>query len=167
MEPNFVTLNTPYYRRLSDSQIQILHDGTLEVLERTGIRILEEEALQLFKKGGADITDGNRVRIPAWRVEWAIKTAPKQIVLYDQEGKPAIRLRGRNCYYGNGSDLVNIIDHRSNERRPATIQDIREVVAVLEALPHIDFVMSGFIPSDLPPETAERHQMKVMIENTK
>ena len=167
MEPNFVTLNTPYYRRLSDSQIHILHDGTLEVLERTGIRILEEEALQLLRKGGADVTDGTRVRIPAWRVEWAIKTAPKQIILYDQEGRPAIRLRGRNCYYGNGSDLVNIIDHRSNERRAATLQDIRDIVAVLDALPNLDFVMSGFIPGDLPPEIAERHQMMVMIENTK
>ncbi len=167
MEPNFMTMNTPYYRRLSDSQIQVLHDATLEVLERTGIRILEEEALQLFKKGGADITDGNRVRIPAWRVEWAIKTAPKQIILYDQEGRAAIRLRGRNCYYGNGSDLMNIIDHRTKQRRPATLQDIREIVAVLNALPHIDFVMSGFVPGDLEPEIAERHQMKVMIENTK
>jgi trimethylamine--corrinoid protein Co-methyltransferase len=166
MEPNFVTFNTPYYRRLSDSQIQILHDSTLEVLERTGIRILEEEALQLLKRGGADITDGNRVRIQPWRVEWAIKTAPKQIILYDQEGRVALRLRGRNCYYGNGSDLINIIDHRNNQRRPATLQDIREIVAVLNALPNIDFVMSGFVPSDLPPEVAERHQMKVMIENT-
>jgi trimethylamine---corrinoid protein Co-methyltransferase len=167
MEPNFQTLNTPYYRRLSDSQIQILHDGTLEVLERTGVRILEEEALALFKKGGADITDGNRVRIPSWRVEWAVKTAPKQIILYDQEGHAVIRLRGRNCYYGNGSDLVNIIDHRNNQRRSATLQDIREIVAVLDALPHIDFVMSGFIPGDIKPEIAERHQMKVMLENTK
>jgi trimethylamine--corrinoid protein Co-methyltransferase len=167
MEPNFMTLNTPYYRRLSDSQIQILHDSTLEVLEKTGVRILEEEALRLFKQGGADITDGNHVRIPARRVEWAIKTAPKQIILYDQEGHAAIRLRGRNCYYGNGSDLVNIIDHRDNQRRPATLQDIREIVAVLDALPHIDFVMSGFIPGDLEPEIAERHQMQVMIENTK
>ena len=167
MEPNFQTLNTPYYRRLSDSQIQVLHDGTLEVLERTGVRILEEEALALFKKGGADITDGNRVRIPSWRVEWAVKTAPKQIILYDQEGHAVIRLRGRNCYYGNGSDLVNIIDHRDNQRRPATLQDIREIVAVLDALPHIDFVMSGFIPGDIKPEIAERHQMRVMLENTK
>jgi trimethylamine---corrinoid protein Co-methyltransferase len=167
MEPNFQTLNTPYYRRLSDSQIQVLHDSTLEVLERTGVRILEEEALALFKKGGADITDGNRVRIPSWRVEWAVKTAPKQIILYDQEGHAVIRLRGRNCYYGNGSDLVNIIDHRNNQRRSATLQDIREIVAVLDALPHIDFVMSGFIPGDIKPEIAERHQMKVMLENTK
>lgn len=167
MEPNFVTLNTPYYRRLSDSQIQILHDSSLEVLERTGIRVFEEEALQLFRKGGADINDGNLVRIPAWRVEWAIRTAPKQIILYDQEGHAAIRLRGKNCYYGNGSDLVNIIDHRSKQRRPATLQDVQETIAVLDALPHIDFVMSGFIPSDLPPEIAERYQMKVMIENTK
>ena len=167
MEPNFITLNTPYYRRLSDSQIQILHDSSLEVLQRTGVRILEEEALQLLRKGGAEITDGNRVRIPAWRVEWAIRAAPKQIILYDQEGHATIRLRGRNCYYGNGSDLVNIIDHRNNQRRPAILQDVQEIVAVLNALPHIDFVMSGFIPSDLLPEMAERYQMKVMVENTK
>jgi len=167
MEPNFITLNTPYYRRLSDSQIQILHDSTLEVLEHTGVRVLEEEALDLFKKAGADVTEGNLVRIPCWRVEWAIRAAPKQIVLYDQEGKPVIRLRGRNCYYGNGSDLVNIIDFRDNQRRPATLQDIREIVAVLNALPHIDFVMSGFVPSELSPEIAERHQMRVMLENTR
>ena len=167
MEPNFVTLNTPYYRRLSDAQIQVLHDSTLEVLERTGVRVLEEEALMLFQKGGSDITDVNRVRIPSWRVEWAIRTAPKQIVLYDQEGNPTIRLRGRNCYYGNGSDLVNIIDHRDNRRRPATLQDIRDIIAVLNGLPHIDFVMSGFIPDDIPSEDAERYQMKVMIENTR
>ena len=97
----------------------------------------------------------------------AVKTAPKQIILYDQEGHAVIRLRGRNCYYGNGSDLVNIIDHRDNQRRPATLQDIREIVAVLDALPHIDFVMSGFIPGDIKPEIAERHQMRVMLENTK
>jgi len=167
MEPNFLALTAPYYRRLSDSQIQVLHDSSLEVLERTGVRILDEEALELFKMGGADITEDNRVRIPAWRVEWALRTAPKQIVLYDQEGHPAIRLRGRNCYYGNGSDLVNIIDHRTNERRPATLEDVREIVTVLDALPHIDFVMSGFIPGDLSPEVAERHQMQVMLEHTR
>ncbi len=167
MEPNFISLNSPYYRRLSDSQIQILHDSTLEVLERKGVRILEEEALDLFKKGGAQIHDGNRVTIPGSRVEWAIRTAPKQILLYDQEGRVSIRLRGRNCYYGNGSDLVNIIDHRNNERRPAILQDVRETAALLDALPHLDFVMSGFVPSDLSPEVAERHQMKVMIENTR
>lgn len=167
MEPNLVTLNSPYYRRLADAQIQILHDSSLEVLERTGIRIMEEEALALFKKSGADVSDGNRVRIAAWRVEWAVRTAPKQIVLYDQEGRAVIRLRGRNCFYGNGSDLVNIIDHRNNGRRPAVLKDIAEMAAVIDALPHFDFVMSGFIPSDLAPEIAERHQMRVMLENSK
>ena len=120
-----------------------------------------------LQKGGADITDGNRVRDPFVEGGRAVKTAPKQIIPYDQEGHAVIRLRGRNCYYGNGSDLVNIIDHRDNQRRPATLQDIREIVAVLDALPHIDFVMSGFIPGDIKPEIAERHQMRVMLENTK
>lgn len=50
MEPNFVTLNTPYYRRLSDSQIQILHDSTLEVLERTGSGFSMKKLFSSLKK---------------------------------------------------------------------------------------------------------------------
>jgi trimethylamine--corrinoid protein Co-methyltransferase len=166
IESNRIALETPYYRRCSESQLQQIHNASLEIIENTGIRFNDEEAVKLFKKGGAEVTDGNRVHIPSWRVEWALSIAPKQIILYDKTGKPAIRLSGWKSYFGNGSDLLHIIDHRTEERRKPLLQDICDLIRLLDALPHYDFVMSGFIPSDVPPERMEHHQMLAMLENT-
>jgi trimethylamine--corrinoid protein Co-methyltransferase len=99
-------------------------------------------------------------------VEWALGIHPKQIILYDMDGNPVIRLSGRKSYFGNGSDLPYIIDHRTDERRLAVLQDIKECVRLLDAIPQYDFVMSGFIPSDISPEKAEHHQTMAMLENT-
>lgn len=166
IESNQVNIDGIYYRRLTESQLQKIHEASLEVLERTGVRFQEEEALTLFKKAGIDIQDNNRVHIPAWRVEWALNLAPKMLILYNQDGEPVIRLSGRKSYFGNGSDLLHIIDHRTQERRQPILSDIGELVQLLDALHHIDFVMSGFIPSDIEPHRAEREQMRVMLENT-
>ena len=60
---------------LSDEQIQQIHLATLEVLERTGVQITHPRAVELLHGAGARV-DGKRVRIPAWMVEDAIRTAP-------------------------------------------------------------------------------------------
>ena len=51
IESNETSIDSTIYRRLSDSQLQVLHEATLEILERTGIRILDERAVEIFKKG--------------------------------------------------------------------------------------------------------------------
>ncbi len=163
---NNVVLTTPYYRRLSDDQLQALHAATLEIMSRTGIRFDHEEAVQLLRKGGASVSDGNRVRFPSWLVEWALRTAPKQIIVYDQLGRVAMRLAGRKAYYGNGSSLLYVIDHRTGDHRKGVLQDVAEAARVLDSLPSYDFVMSFALPSDVPGNLAHRYQMRTMLENT-
>jgi len=163
---NNVVLTTPYYRRLSDDQLQALHAATLEIMSRTGIRFDHEEAVQLFRKAGASISDGNRVRFPSWLVEWALRTAPKQIIVYDQLGRAAMRLAGRKVYYGNGSSLLYVIDHRTGDHRKAVLQDVVEALRVLDSLPYYNFVMSFALPSDVRGDLAHRYQMRAMLENT-
>ena len=167
IEANTMTLTSAYYRRLTEDQLNQIHDATLEILEGTGVRFQDDEAIELFKKAGLDILDGNRVLIPSWRVEWALNCTPKQILLYDQTGSPAIRLSRRVSYFGNGSDLLHIVDHRTGQRRPPVYTDIEEFIRILDALPFYDFVMSGFIPSDIGPDKAERYQMLAMLRHTK
>lgn len=58
-------LGSVQFRRLSDEQCQRLYWACLEILERTGVRLYDQEALDLLKKTGVPATDGNRVRIPA------------------------------------------------------------------------------------------------------
>ncbi|MEE8391663.1 MAG: trimethylamine methyltransferase family protein, partial [Anaerolineae bacterium] len=83
-----------------------------------------------------------------------------------RHGQPALYLEGHRCYYGTGSDCLNIIDHRTGERRKPVLQDVVEGITVCDALPHIDFVMSMFLPSDVDAMVSDRYQMEVMLSNT-
>jgi len=154
------------FARLSERQCQQLHEASLRILERTGVRLYLQEALDLLKRAGAEIFDGNRVRIPARLVEQALDTAPKRVVLYDRNGHPTIFLEGHRSYYGPGSDLLNIIDHRTGQRRRPVLQDVKEGITLCDALPNIDFVMSLFLPSDVNQIVADRYQMEVMLNYT-
>lgn len=154
------------YRRISPEQCQRLHEASLEILARTGVRLYEQEAIDLLKKAGAMVSDGNRVRILPTLVEKALSTVPKKVTLYDRDGRPSLVLDGQRCYYGPGSDCLHIMDHRTRERRGALLQDVIEGVTVCDALPHIDFVMSMFLPSDVDPVISDRYQMEAMLNHT-
>ena len=166
MKSNTVSLDTPHFRRLSDDQNQKLYWACLEVLERTGVRLYEQEALDLLKKAGVTASDGNRVRIPAGLVEKARMTAPNKLTLYNRNGQAAMPVYGYRSFYGPGSDCLSIIDHRTGERRDPILQDNVEAMIVADALENIDFVMCMFLPSDVPQHVADRYQMATMLRYT-
>ena len=154
------------FRSLSDDQLGLLHDAGLEIMARTGMRFFEKEALDLFTKAGADLSDGNLVRLPPHLVEWALRTVPKNITLFDQTGRRAMALGGYRSYFGPGSDCSYIYDLNAGQRRKAVLQDTVDAVRLADALPNLDFVMSMFLPSDVPEERYERQQMAVMLQES-
>ncbi|MBE7554647.1 MAG: trimethylamine methyltransferase family protein [Anaerolineales bacterium] len=158
--------NSTQFRRLSDEQCRKLYWACLEILERTGIRLYSQEALDLLKKAGVSASDGNRVRIPAGLVEKALTSVPHRVTLCDRAGRRVMPVEGYRTFFGPGSDCLNIIDHRSSERRKAVLQDIVEAMTVADALPHIDFVMCMFLPEDVPQVVVDRYQMEVMLNTT-
>ncbi len=163
---NEQTFRSPQFRRMSDEQCQRIHWASLEVMERTGVRLYEQEAVDLFQQAGAFVSDGNRVRIPSGLVEKAFTTVPKRVVLCDRHGKRVMPLEGYRSFYGPGSDCLNIIDHRTGERRKPVLQDVVEGMTVADALPNIDFVMSMVLPVDVPQPVADRYQMQAMLNYT-
>ncbi len=156
------------FRSLSDNQLSLLHDASLEIMARTGMRFYEHEALDLFRKAGADISEGNLVRIPPHLVEWAVRSAPKNITLFDRTGRRAMALGGYRSYFGPGSDCSYIYDLDTGERRKAILEDVVRAVRLVDGLPNLEFVMSQYLPSDVPEDRYERQQMAVMLrESTK
>jgi trimethylamine--corrinoid protein Co-methyltransferase len=166
LQSNYTSFDTPRFRKLSDDQVERLHHASLEILDRTGVRLYEQEALDLLNKKGIRAEDGNRVRIPPGLVEWALATAPKRVVLCNRHGQRVMPLERNNVFYGPGSDCPNVIDVHTGERRRGVLQDIADAARVCDALPNIDFLMSFCIASDLPPATSDRHQMRAMLMNT-
>jgi len=154
------------FSRLSPDQCQKLHNASLEILARTGARLYDQEAIDLLKKAGASVSEGNRVRIPTGIVEKAFRTVPKRVTLYDRNGLAAMLLEEGQCYYGPGSDCLNIIDHHTGEYRKSVLQDVSKAMRVCDKLPYIDFVMSMFLPSDVTEMVTDRYQMEAIVNAT-
>jgi trimethylamine--corrinoid protein Co-methyltransferase len=157
---------TPEFRILSKSQLEDIHDASMEILSRTGVVIEAVEAVALLRKAGAFVEDGNRVRVPAHLVEWSVRAAPSNIKIYHRTGALAMDLGRRRTYFGTGSDTLAVIDPYTGERRQPLFADIADLARVCDALPNIDFVMSMGIASDRPWRSAELHDFYAMISNT-
>lgn len=165
-QANYQALEAPAFRKLSRDQLERMHHASLEVLERTGVRLHLPEAVELLKKAGAQVDEGERVRIPSHLVEWALRTAPRRVTLADRNGRRVMPLERNHVFYGPGSDCPNVIDFRTGERRPGRLADIAEAARVCDALPNIDFLMSFNLAGDLPQEHADLYQMQAMLANS-
>jgi len=165
IETHGKSMTSAHYSRLGQQECEKIHLASLEILERTGVDVHDQNAREALVKGGAK-ADGIRVRLPEFMVARALATAPKRLTLYSRDGKVAIRAGGYNTYYGGGSDCLNVLDHRNGERRKAVLQDVKEAVILMDALPEIDFVMSAFLPEDVDGRIYDRYQMEVMLNHT-
>lgn len=162
-----LTENQPFsFSSLNQSDISLLHEASLEIMVRTGMRFEDEEALDLFKKGGAKVVDGNRVLIRPHMVETALRSVPKNITIYDQLGNRAMSVGGYRSYFGTGSDCLYVYDIETGKRRRAVLDDIVTGTRLTNALPNMDFLMCLFLPEDVPTETCERHQMAIMLQES-
>ena len=152
--------------RLSKDQCQKLHEASLEILDRIGVCLQLQEAIDLLKKAGAKVREGNVVQLPSRLVEEALKTVPKRVILYDRDGKPSLQLEENRCFYGPGSDCLNILDQRTRLRRDPVINDVADGARLCDALPNIDFLMSMVLPKDVDQTMADTYQMEAMLSNS-
>jgi trimethylamine--corrinoid protein Co-methyltransferase len=166
LETHGTSQTSAHYARMGHAECEKIHQATLEILERTGVDVHDERAKARLIKGGAT-ADGIRVRIPEHVVERALNIAPKRLTLYNRQGEVAIRAWGHNTYYGGGSDCLNILDHRTGQRRRPMLQDVHEAATVMDALPELDFCMSLFLPEDVDQRIYDRYQMEVMLNRTR
>jgi len=166
MMNNFQRPSLSRFTRLSDDQFLEIHSASLEILERIGVRVHNLDAVKMLMKAGAQVTDEDLVRVPSQLVQAALNSAPKKVTLYDRNGNPAMPMEGNACFFGPGSDCLNIIDHRTSMRRRPLMQDVIEGAILCDALPNIDFAMSLVLPVDVDQTLADTHQAAAMFSNT-
>lgn len=150
-----------YFEYLSPEQLHVIHMASLEILERTGVVVLDDEALCLLKEAGAHV-DGNRVRIPTSLVERAIKSAPSKITLCNADGQRNLHLYRNNVYYGLGTDLPKFIDPYSGEIRDTVLQDVENVAKTAQYAENIDFVANLGLANDVDQNVADLYHFKAM-----
>ena len=163
---NQLDLPSSNFTRLTTEQQNQMKSACFEILERTGIRLYDQDALDLLRFAGLKIDDGNCVYFPLQMVEKALTMAPHHITLYNRNCDPVLPITGYRSFFGPGSDCLLIIDHRTGERRAPTLRDLVEGITLCDGLENIDFLMSLFLPVDVKSELVDRLQMEAMLNHT-
>lgn len=167
MRANYFQYGSPQFRILSDKQIEELHLATLQILERTGVTFQSQEAIDLLGDAGADVFNPDRVKIPSYLVEQALRIAPKTITLYTREGIPAMVLNGQTgSHFGAVVDGPYILDPYTRKRRQCYVEDIADTARLCDALPNIERVFATFSHQTVPPIIADKVSLLQAILNT-
>jgi trimethylamine--corrinoid protein Co-methyltransferase len=142
---------------------QIINEG-IELLKDPGVRVHNEEALEMLADAGAAVERNDRVvRIPQEIVERALATAPSEFHLYSLDGHPVVHYGGDSVQFDPGSAALSILDSRTQEHRTPTTSDFIRFVKLVETLPEIDAQSTAMICTDVPAEVADLYRLYLAL----
>jgi trimethylamine--corrinoid protein Co-methyltransferase len=151
----------------TEAELDDIHLATLEVLERTGVFVEADEALDIFSDGGCVVDRGEHVvRIPPHVVEDAIRSAPSKFVLCGRDPKNDIVLESGRVAFTNFSEGIRVVDPETGECRDSTKQDIADIARLNDYLSDIDTFEIAVGAKDVPPETCAVHNAEAQFLNT-
>ncbi len=151
---------------LHDEQITMLHEATGEVLHDVGIKLLHDDALEIMKGNGCRVDfDQKIVKIPEDVLMQFVAKAPSKIMLYGRDSKYDIRLDvSSNVYVMGGAGALHVIDLEGN-RRPSTLQDLRDLTRLEDTLENMDIAHFLVTPQDIPQDGFEMITFAEMLKN--
>ncbi|MHA2021032.1 MAG: trimethylamine methyltransferase family protein [Candidatus Thorarchaeota archaeon] len=134
---------------LSRSDSGKIHTASLEVLEKTGVAVKNETAIQLLHENGCSV-ESEVVRIPSSLIEEMVQKPPRSFTLYSRDGKEGQEVGGENVLYNPASSSIYFKDSGSGEIRKATTDDLVRFVRLVDIMEHIGAQSTAMVPSDVP-----------------
>jgi len=158
------------FRVFTEDEMDLIHDATLKVLGKTGLKVATPEACEIYHSAGCEVIkrgDENIVKIPPYLVNDCISLAPRSFVFYGRNpGKNFVVEQGRLGFSFFGEN-VNIIDRDTRKIRRCTKNDLGEASRLGdyygEEVPFIHKCMGSL---DKMPETHSLHNYHAMVTNS-
>ena len=152
---------------LTDDELNDIHQATLEILEKTGLFIETDEALEVFDGAGAEVDRQNKiVKIPPQLVEDAIGSAPSKILLAGRDPKHDKVLEVGRVHFTNFSEGIEVVDPFSGERRAPLKADLANAAKLVDSLDEIDVCEKAVGSGDVPQAVLPLHNAEAMLTHT-
>jgi trimethylamine--corrinoid protein Co-methyltransferase len=152
---------------LTDDELNDIHQATLEVLEKTGLFVETDEALEVFDGAGAEIDRKHKiVKIRPQLVEDAIQSAPSKILLAGRNPEHDKVLEAGRVHFTNFSEGIEVVDPFSGEHRRPVKADLANAAKLVDYLDEIDVCEKAVGSSDVPPAVLPLHNAEAMLTHT-
>ena len=135
---------------LEKSDEDKIHQTTMKILEEIGVKMDHPEVLKLFKTNGCEVDEAKRVvKIPESLIKEQLKNVPKKFDIYTR-GLERMEVGTDQFYMLSPSDNAYILDMNTSRRRPATVEDCRQMARLVDALEFYHICCTPVLPQELP-----------------
>ena len=136
----------------------------LELLIDPGVRVHNQEGLDLLAEGGAQVDfETQVVRIPEAMVWKALQSAPSEFNLYSLDGALAVRYGGNQVHFDPGSAAVSILDNEKGEQRPPNTADFVRFIKLVETIPQLDAQSTAMVCRDVPEGIGDLYRLYLIL----
>jgi trimethylamine---corrinoid protein Co-methyltransferase len=158
----------PILEFLSEEEMHLIHESALKLLREMGFRFPFDDALKLLKGAGADIIDGDIVKIPSEVVTSAIEKVPKRgdVIIYGRDRRHDMSFQKHEPTLACMTMAVNVIDPYTREKRPATDKDLADLTRIVDQLDHIKINGGLVTPQEVPGAYNDWYTWATTIKNT-
>ena len=144
-------MSKPRISFLSESEIEAIHNASLQVLEKTGIKVMSEPALDILKKAGANVDyETGHVTINRNLVEEALKVAPRTVKYCARNPKYDFVLNKQESHFCATGGPPFMVDWETGKRRYSTSEDIAQCARIADYLDHVDLIWPLGAGNDVP-----------------
>jgi trimethylamine--corrinoid protein Co-methyltransferase len=155
------------YTPLNPDAIARIDETVFRVIEEIGCKVKSDIALESLEKAGATVDkEKRRVRFSRADALELIKKAPSEVKLCGRDENHDILLGGNRVYTGTGGTALYIYEPDKNEKRPATLDDLRTIARLIDSLDNIHLFLLPTYPNELPIEKVDVNRFFAGLDNT-
>jgi trimethylamine--corrinoid protein Co-methyltransferase len=152
---------------LAPQEVKKIHDATLWIIEKVGVRFPSKRALDIWAAHGAEVDAGKMViRAKAELIEDALKSCPPFYPLAARDPQQDLLLDGNHVFLGTDGCGVEVIDIHTGQRRTSCLQDVRAISRIADATEEVAFHWVPVSAQDMLPNTRGLHEIKMVWENS-
>ncbi|MCJ7561856.1 MAG: trimethylamine methyltransferase family protein [Thermoplasmata archaeon] len=153
---------------LSEEQIGLVHENTLHLLTKPGVRVESEIVLKLLADGGADVDlDARIARIPEELVEETISKVPNGITLGARDPRrEMVAPRQGPPYMATNGTAVYMTDLETGAKRPTMGNDLKDFMTLCDAIDSLDYVWPIVAAHDGPERFHGLNELVIAMHST-
>jgi trimethylamine---corrinoid protein Co-methyltransferase len=159
----------PILSYLSEKEIRTIHQASLDLLDRVGMRFPSKTALKLLGRHGARCDSNSIVKFPSVLVEEALRLALKreEVILYGRDPECDLHFGDHDPVIACMTMATNVIDHLSGQRRPASSVDLKNLTLIADSLETVRINGGLVTPQDVPAQFNDWHTWAICLVNTR
>ena len=151
-----------------DEAVEAIHETSLAVLERVGVKVESPEARQIMVTGGATEGENGRLRLPRGAVMERVAACLPQFTLVARDTSRSIPVDAAPAatYVHNMGGARDMVDPRTGTARRATVADQVRLTRVMHHMANLHSVTSLVQPDDVPHPLEPLYSYLVLAHET-